>query len=256
MPVVTPPPMFQHVPLPVATRPVVTSPAANPSSVSTPRDAAPSSSAPSTAATHVHLPDSRSNRSGRNGSTRAAAGVQPGFSKKQVYIVGDSMLNNIDEKLMRAHNFVRVRNHPGATTEDLLHHMRPHIRKTLDSVILLAGHNDITENRKDSAMGGRKDNLINSAESMRSVIREIRQSHPDCQIAICQLTVRNDRAGIMKDVNRINREYAQLAQREQVDLVKMDKFTDQHLGQGGIHPTDRKGKPALAGILTDYVAKL
>ena len=42
------------------------------------------------------------------------------FAKKQVLIVGDSMLNCIDETELRRDAFVRVQNHPGAMIVDLI----------------------------------------------------------------------------------------------------------------------------------------
>lgn len=187
----------------------------------------------------------------RNNQNQHNDGDQTGYSKKQVYIIGDSMLNNIDEKNMRQHHFVRVRNHPGATSEDLVHHVRPHLRKQPDAMILLVGHNDISEN-----CNKRKEDPINSVESVRQIIRETRESNPECQIALCQLTPRTDIKGIMKDVNNLNRQYALLAQREAIVLVKMDKFTVNDLGRGGLHPTDRTGKPAIANILKQFVRNL
>ena len=42
--------------------------------------------------------------------------------------IGDSILNNIDQYGLSNDPFkLRVKNHPGATTEDLYHHLKPEI---------------------------------------------------------------------------------------------------------------------------------
>jgi len=57
------------------------------------------------------------------------------------------MLNAIDEQDLRRNAFVRVRNHPGATVEDLIDHVRAHTRHVKhDGVIIMAGTNDISRN--------------------------------------------------------------------------------------------------------------
>ena len=52
------------------------------------------------------------------------------IDRKNVFIVGDSLLNGINENGMKKLNHnVKVRNHPGATTEDIIDHIKPILRK-------------------------------------------------------------------------------------------------------------------------------
>ena len=63
--------------------------------------------------------------------------------------IGDSILNNIDQYGLSNDPFkLRVKNHPGATTEDLYHHLKPEIWKKLDAVITHLGKNDLTNKSK------------------------------------------------------------------------------------------------------------
>ena len=66
--------------------------------------------------------------------------------RKNVAIIGDSMLNEIKQSEMRHKHNVQIQNHPGATSEDIIHHVRAHARKKPDTIIITVGHNDITEN--------------------------------------------------------------------------------------------------------------
>ena len=66
-------------------------------------------------------------------------------SSKRVIIVGDSILNGINEKgLSRNGNIVKVRPHPGVTSEDLIDHIKPVSRRKPDIVVLHIGTNDLT----------------------------------------------------------------------------------------------------------------
>ena len=71
------------------------------------------------------------------------------INKKAVTIIGDSILNCIDQHGSSNESFkVRAKNHPGATTEDICDHLKPEIRKKPDVVIIYAGTNDLTNNSK------------------------------------------------------------------------------------------------------------
>ena len=175
-------------------------------------------------------------------------------SKKQVLIVGDSMLNCIEEKDMRRDAFVRVRNHPGATVEDLADHIRAHTRHVKhDGVIILAGTNDISRNNHES----NKDNpKRDTSAHMQELIKQIKDcTSPDTHIAICQVTARKDKPGIMKDVNELNQKFKLLAQREQVGFVSTSYFRQEHCGKKGVHPSE-EGIDIIFETLEKYVRKI
>ena len=181
--------------------------------------------------------------------------------KKQVLICGDSMLNGLNEQWMRRDHYVKVRPHPGATTDDMIHHVRAHNSKRPEAVIILAGHNNINENERIDIRNRKKprdqhEPKINSYESMQAVIKELKEQLPnDVPLAICELTVRDDKKNAMKEVNSINQQFKLLAQREQIGFIEMGSYTRDHLGQKGLHP-NLKGSAQLANILTNYVSKL
>ena len=174
--------------------------------------------------------------------------------RKNVMIVGDSMLNAINEREMRKHHFVQVRNHPGANTDDLLHHTRAHARKKPDAMILLVGQNDISQNRHNASKNINQ--KLDSYGNLQKVIREMKEILPETHLAICEVTKRNDYTNIKQDVNDLNQQFRQLAQREQIGFVSTQEFTIQdHLGGGGLHPNGW-GKEKLKNILIKYVSTL
>ena len=63
--------------------------------------------------------------------------------RKNVFVVGDSMLNNISERGISKQHSVKVRNFPGATTEGINEEIDDILQSKLDLVIINAGTNDL-----------------------------------------------------------------------------------------------------------------
>ncbi len=67
--------------------------------------------------------------------------------KKMVYLVGDSLLHGIHERgLTNKQTNVKVKAHGGATTRDMLDHIKPALRRQPDTIIVHCGTNDLTAN--------------------------------------------------------------------------------------------------------------
>ena len=64
--------------------------------------------------------------------------------ESSTYIVGDSMINGMDErKMSNRRRIIKVRAHPGASISDMLDYLRPILRKKPTHLVLHAGTNDI-----------------------------------------------------------------------------------------------------------------
>ena len=83
-----------------------------------------------------------------------------------VTIVGDSLLNGIDENGLSRHHVVKVKNHPGANMEDIADHIKPDTRRKPDLLIIHAGTNDITRG-------------INTIEVLRKIITFVKKESPE-----------------------------------------------------------------------------
>ena len=94
-----------------------------------------------------------------------------------VYIVGDSMLNGLDERKMKKGNGnVKVRAHPGATVTDMLDYLKPISRKQPSHLILHAGTNDIKSQTPVEIIGNFekvKDMIVNESPETRLVISSL-----------------------------------------------------------------------------------
>ena len=75
--------------------------------------------------------------------------VKPKANKRKkirVEILGDSMLNGIQEKRLNksADINIKIRKYPGASSTDILDHIKPSLRKEPDQIVIQAGENDLT----------------------------------------------------------------------------------------------------------------
>ena len=80
--------------------------------------------------------------------------------KKNIYIVGDSMLKNITGSGLSKDHTVKIRPHPGVTTIDMIDYIKPELRHKPDIVILHCGTNDIT-------------NDVNTVKKIKNLVKEI-----------------------------------------------------------------------------------
>ena len=80
---------------------------------------------------------------------------------------------------------VRVKNHPGATTEDICDHLKSEIRKKPDVVIIHAGTNDLTNNSK-------------SLENYKRIADLVRFKLPNRKLAMSNVITRKDKNEIDK----------------------------------------------------------
>ena len=66
------------------------------------------------------------------------------WPKRSCLVIGDSMLEGLDEQKMSSKCVVKVRKFPGATTDDIYHYLMPLIQKHPDNFILRVGTNDVS----------------------------------------------------------------------------------------------------------------
>ena len=66
--------------------------------------------------------------------------------KKEVFVIGDSMIKYVNGREVSRNNSVKVRTHPGATTDDFIDYVRPTVRKKPNLIIIHTRTNDIHNN--------------------------------------------------------------------------------------------------------------
>ena len=91
--------------------------------------------------------------------------------KKDIVIIGDSMIKYVNGREISRSSSVKVRNHLGATTEDVIDYVRPTARKKPKMMVIHSGTNDLT-------------NKVNTLQKIRKVINAIKENDVNNEIEI------------------------------------------------------------------------
>ena len=115
------------------------------------------------------------------------------WPKNTTLIVGDSIINGVlEEGLCGGGRNVKVRNFPGATVDDLNHHIIPLLQKRPSHIIVHAGTND--------AYHSTSREILNKLLNFKSFIQE---KFPDCKVFILTPTLRSDNVKATLTVNEL-----------------------------------------------------
>ena len=105
-------------------------------------------------------------------------------------IIGDSMLKHITGPGISKNDQVRVKTHPGATTDDIMCYIKPTIRQKPDIIIVHSGRNDLTKD-------------VNTMSRLRKVVAAVKQIDTEGKIKLGFYGV-VARGDINKEENIIN----------------------------------------------------
>ena len=85
--------------------------------------------------------------------------------RRNIIVIGDSILNGIEERGHSKNHNVKVRPYPGATTKDIVDHVKPVARKRPDMLLIHCETNDITNN-------------IDFSKHLKEIVSTIREVTP------------------------------------------------------------------------------
>ena len=91
----------------------------------------------------VRIPESNKDAQIRKRESKSNKQNQKNQERKRIKIIEDSILNGLDENLMKRYHNVQVRAYSGANTHDIKEHIKSIMRRTPDCVIIHAGTNDL-----------------------------------------------------------------------------------------------------------------
>ena len=133
--------------------------------------------------------------------------------KKLVYLVGDSLLNGIHERgLTKKHN-VKVKAHGGATTRDMIDHIKPVLRRAPDTIILHSDTNDLTSS-------------VSTIEQMEEILKIAKQESSTTKIVLSSVVTRADQAGIKKKVIKLNNKLRTFCNENGITLIDHSNIND------------------------------
>ena len=155
-------------------------------------------------------------------------------------IVGDSMLNGIDERPISKTHPVKVRFFPGARIKDMYRYLTPIEEKKPELLILHVGTNDAADSSHQQ--------IVNDLLALKQFIKE---KLPNCNVILSMPTKRCDIQKASATVNLVNEQLSQL----NIDIIENKNISDKHLGRHGLHLTNH-GRVRLAINFISYVKKL
>ena len=82
-------------------------------------------------------------RENKNSSNKENRGVVKSISKKEIMIVGDSTIKHVNWNEVSRDDSVKIRCHPGVTTDDIIDYVRPAACKKPDMIIIHVRTNNV-----------------------------------------------------------------------------------------------------------------
>ena len=142
------------------------------------------------------------------------------WKPKTTLIIGDSMLNGLDEKRLKN---CKVRAFSGSSIEDMHFHIVPLLRKRPSTIIIHVGCNNCVDD--------------NSTEIMKKLtsLKEFILCQLDCKLIFSSIIDRCDDMKAQFTGNLTNKYLSNLG----VDIIYNDNITTKHLGRKGHHMTPR-----------------
>ena len=113
--------------------------------------------------------------------------------KKDIIIIHDSMIEYMNGWGISRSSSVKIRSHPGATTEDIIDYIRPTAQKTPKMMVIRSGTNDIT-------------NKVNTLEKIRKVINAIKENEANYEIeVVLSSVIHQDDQDLEDEINELNK---------------------------------------------------
>ena len=163
--------------------------------------------------------------------------------RKKVIILGDSLLNGINEKGLSKRHDVKIVNKPGATSERLLlEDLDNLIKYQPEGVIIHAGTNDLT-------------NGINMLNNAKKIVKELTTKLPKVKIAFSGLIARKDKKNLDKNVTETNKRLKNYCRQKDIGYIDNSIITDDSLGIKKLH-LNRKGSSFFAKNLLKYLTNV
>ena len=160
--------------------------------------------------------------------------------KIRVEILGDSMLNDVQEKELNKNTDIniKIRKYPGASSTDMLDHIRPSLRKEPDQIIIHAGTNDLTNDH----------NYLNN---VKKIVKMVRETCKNTKLCFSSLICRNDLKDIDEKVKKTNTHLENYCKQQNLGFIDNSNLKKSDLNSRGLHLQER-GSSKLAKNFLDY----
>ena len=118
---------------------------------------------------------------------------------------------------------VKIRCHPGATTDDIIDYVGPTARKKPDMIIIYTGTNHIQ-------------NKVNTLQKIRKVITTIKEIDVNNEIQIAfSSVIHHDDQDFEKEIKEINRKLKNLCKGKGIKFINNTNIDDSCLNRSKLH---------------------
>ena len=161
--------------------------------------------------------------------------------KSHIEIIGDSMLNGIHERGMNKDENIKVkiRKYSGASSIDILDHIKPSLRKAPEQIIIHAGTNDISNN-------------TNYLKNIKKIVKLVKENCKDTKLSFSSVICRTDVKDIADTINTTNSHLQNYCKQQNVEFIDNGNIKESDLNPKGLHLHER-GSSKLAKNLLDFI---
>ena len=147
-------------------------------------------------------------------------------------------MNSNGRKISRSSS-VKIRSHPGATTEDLIDYVRPTARKKPKMMVIHSGTNDLTYK-------------VNTLQKIRKVINAIKENDVNNEIEIVLSSViHRDDQDLEDEINKLNEKLENLCKGKGMRFIDNSNIKSSFLNRSKLH-LNKSG----TALLTKHFAKM
>ena len=157
---------------------------------------------------------------------------------ENIVIIGDSMINGLNAKGFKDRK-VLIKAHPGATTEDLIHYIKPVVNKKPNKIIIHCGTNDIPKD-------------IKSIDNYKQIDDYIKINSPDTKMILSTIITRKDNANYDAKVDAMNERIKKFTNKNNIDLLDHSNIHEKLLNQKKLH-LNKRGYSYLANNIISYL---
>ena len=161
--------------------------------------------------------------------------------KEKIFIVGDSLIRNLNGWMMSRRKVVKIHSFSGSTVQELDLFIKSLLARKPHHVILLIGTNDIPGTNM-------------TAETIAEKIMEIGKKIEDHGIrrTISELVTRSDLSTYNNKVKSVNMKLKEITAKTKIGFVEQSNIGYEHLNSGGLH-LNKRGDGALALNFIRYI---
>ena len=154
--------------------------------------------------------------------------------------LGDSMLNGVQQKGFNknADINIKIRKNPGASSIDILDHIRPSLRKEPDQIIINAETNKLTNDH-------------NYLDNVKKIVKMVRETCKNTKLCFSSLICRNDLKDIDEKVKKTNAHLENYGKQQNLGFIGHSNIKKSDLNSRRLHLQER-GSSKLAKNFLDY----